>query len=47
MVLMDEHKDGKHDYDDDEAANTDHLNLKGAIKFTARLDTLIQGLLSR
>jgi len=47
MVLMDEHKDGKHDYTDDEAANTDHLNLKGATKFTARLDSLVQGLLSQ
>lgn len=47
MVLMDEHKDGKHDYTDEESANTDHLNLKGATKFTARFDSLIKGLLEQ
>ncbi|MEK7391040.1 MAG: SUMF1/EgtB/PvdO family nonheme iron enzyme, partial [Fibrobacterota bacterium] len=46
MVLMDEHKDGKHDYTDEESANTDHLNLKCATKFTARFDSLIKGLLA-
>ena len=40
--LMDENKMGDHDYDDEMAANCDHLSYKGAIKFTKRLDSLIQ-----
>ncbi|MBK9577186.1 MAG: TIGR02171 family protein [Fibrobacterota bacterium] len=47
MVLMDEHKDGHHDYADNEAGNTDHLNLSGAIKFSGRLDSVFKSILSR
>lgn len=47
MILMDEYKDGQHDYSSDEATNTDHLNLKGAAKFTLRLDSVIAKALSK
>lgn len=39
--FYDAHQDGRHDYLDSEAMNSDHLNLAGAAKFTKRLDSLI------
>lgn len=44
FVLMDENKDGNHDYSDEDALNTDHLSLQGASKLTKRLDSLIKSL---
>ena len=39
--FVDENKDGKHDYADDEAWDSDHLASTGAMKLTRRLDSLI------
>jgi hypothetical protein len=33
---------GNHDYTDGEAQNCNHLNFRGAVKFTARLDSLVR-----
>ena len=41
FVLMDENKDGNHDYSDKMAINTDHLSIEGAKKLTQRLDSLL------
>ena len=44
FIFFDENKMGNHDYHDDLAQNTDHLNSKGAVQLTHRLDSLIQTL---
>ena len=44
FILLDENKMGDHDYPDEMAQGTDHLNSKGAAKLTHRLDSLIQTL---
>ena len=44
FILMDENNMGNHDYSDDMAADTGHLSYAGAVKLTARLDSLIQTL---
>ena len=44
FILMDENKMGKHDYTDDMANDFNHLAHLGAIKFTSRLDSLLQTL---
>ena len=41
FVLMDENKNGDHDYSDEMAINTDHLSIAGAQKLTHRLDSLL------
>lgn len=46
FILMDENKMGDHDYDDDMAQDCDHLNMAGALHFTARLDSLLNKLKS-
>ena len=42
FVFMDENKMGDHDYDDSMAQDCDHLIASGAIRLTARLDSVIQ-----
>ena len=42
--LMDENKNGYHDYGDECALNTDHLSIQGATKVTIRVDSLLQTL---
>ena len=42
--FMDENKMGDHDYEDKDAINCDHLSDSGAVKFTHRLDSLINTL---
>ena len=42
--LMDENKMGNHDYTDEMAQNMDHLNYKGAVQLTTRLDSLLKTL---
>ncbi len=44
FILMDENRNGNHDYTDDEARNSDHLSIKGAKKLTHRLDSLLSTL---
>lgn len=44
--LMDENKMGDHDYTDEEAANRDHLSVKGARKFTGRFVALLKSILT-
>ena len=44
FILMDENKNGYHDYPDKCALNTDHLSFQGASKLTLRLDSLLQTL---
>jgi hypothetical protein len=41
---MDENKNGKHDYSDEMALNTDHLSALGAAQITQRLDSLLKTL---
>jgi uncharacterized protein (TIGR02171 family) len=43
----DAHMDGRHDFTDAEAANSDHLNFAGSLRMTAKLDSVITGLLAR
>lgn len=43
-VFFDEYNDGDHDYTDEMAYNENHLSYLGAIKFTARLDSLLETL---
>jgi len=43
--LYDAHQDGNHDYADDEAANWDHLSIRGADRLGGRLDSLVSNLL--
>jgi len=40
--LLDENKMGNHDYTDEMAQNMDHLNYKGAVQLTTRLDSLLK-----
>ncbi len=42
--FLDENKMGNHDYTDDMAYDYDHLNVTGAAKLTARLDSLLRTL---
>ena len=44
FILMDENKNGYHDYPDKCALNTDHLSVQGASKLTIRLDSLLKTL---
>lgn len=44
FIFMDENKMGDHDYEFDEGANKDHLNIKGSVRFTNRLDSLLKTL---
>ena len=44
FTLMDENKNGKHDYSDEMALNTDHLSALGAAQITQRLDSLLKTL---
>ena len=44
FILMDENKNGNHDYPDKCALNTDHLSIQGASKVTLRLDSLLKTL---
>ncbi len=44
FILMDENRMGNHDYTDEMANNRDHLSIKGAERFTQRLDSLIKAL---
>ena len=39
--VLDENRNGNHDYIDQMALNTDHLSIKGAEQLTARLDSLL------
>lgn len=39
--------DGRHDFTDGEATNTDHLNFAGSLRMTAKLDSVIAELLAR
>jgi uncharacterized protein (TIGR02171 family) len=45
FTFYDAYLDGAHDYVDDEALNTDHLNVKGATRLTARIDSLLKKIL--
>jgi len=47
FTFYDAYLDGKHDYSDSEASNTDHLNMKGAMKFSARLDSVLSKILNQ
>jgi hypothetical protein len=40
--FYDAHNDGEHDYIDDEARDTNHLNIRGGQKLAARVDSLLQ-----
>ena len=42
--VLDENRNGNHDYIDQMALNTDHLSIKGAEQLTARLDSLLNTL---
>ena len=44
FVVMDENKDGKHDYTYADFSNSDHLGLVGAQKLTRRLEKLLSSL---
>lgn len=44
--FFDAHLDGRHDFTDSEASNTDHLSVSGAVRMTAKLDSVISGLLA-
>ena len=44
FILMDENKNGDHDYPDICAFNMDHLSYQGASKVTLRLDSLLKTL---
>lgn len=44
FILLNENKMGKHDYSDEMALNTDHLNELGARQLTERLDALLRTL---
>ena len=45
FFIMDENKNGEHDYTDEEAVNADHLGFAGAKKLSHRLDSLMSKLL--
>jgi len=42
FLILDEYKNGNHDYSYKEFGNEDHLGLKGAEKLTGRLDSLLR-----
>ena len=42
--VLDEYKDGNHDYAEGEFSNEDHLGLEGAKVITARIDSLLKTL---
>jgi len=42
--LLDENKMGKHDYDDDSAADEDHLCSRGAPQITKRIEAVLKDL---
>lgn len=42
FTLLDENRNGNHDYTDQMALNTDHLGIAGAERLTARLDSLLK-----
>jgi hypothetical protein len=42
--VLDENRNGNHDYTDQMALNTDHLSVSGAEYLTARLDSLLNTL---
>ena len=44
FAVLDENRNGNHDYTDQMALNTDHLSAKGAEQLTARLDSLLKTL---
>lgn len=44
FILMDENKNGNHDYSDDMAFNRDHLCTVGRKQLTARLDSVLKTL---
>ena len=44
FAVLDENRNGNHDYTDQMALNTDHLSAKGAELLTARLDSLLKTL---
>lgn len=44
ILILDENKDGDHDYTDEMAFNTNHVSYLGAAQFTARLDSLLNTL---
>jgi len=46
FIVMDEYKDGYHDYDSEYFSNDDHLNIYGAAKFSKRLDSLLVEILN-
>jgi len=45
--VYDAYRDGNHDYTDEDALNWNHLCPHGAAKLSARLDSVILGILSR
>jgi uncharacterized protein (TIGR02171 family) len=44
FILLDEYKDGYHDYPDSYSLNTDHLSVLGAQHITARIDSVLKTL---
>lgn len=44
ILVFDENKMGNHDYGEDMANNTIHLSRDGAVRYTARLDSLLETL---
>ena len=44
FAVLDENRNGNHDYTDQMALHTDHLSAKGAEQLTARLDSLLKTL---
>ena len=44
FAVLDENRNGNHDYTDQMALNTDHLSARGAEQLTARLDSLLKTL---
>ena len=44
FTVLDENRNGNHDYTDQMALNTDHLSALGASKLTSRLDSLLKTL---
>ena len=44
FAVLDENRNGNHDYTDQMALNTDHLSVKGAEQLTTRLDSLLKTL---
>ena len=44
ILIFDENKMGEHDYGDDMAYNMIHVSKEGALRYTARLDSLLETL---